>query len=83
MDKPKTISLGRLGETLLYLFGFWIALAVLILALPWSPQDGFMQSAKVVLLLASLVALVVSVIGATTGLLSVAGMSSKDPEPKP
>lgn len=77
------IALGRLGETMLYLFGFWIALTVLVLALPWTPVDAFMQAAKIVLLLAALVALVASVIGATTGLLTVVGMSVKDPEPKP
>jgi hypothetical protein len=82
MQKTRT-SLGRLGETMLYLFGFWIALTVLVLALPWTPADAFMQSAKIVLLLAALVALVSSVIGATTGLLSVVGMSAKDPEPRP
>lgn len=82
MQKTR-IGLGRLGETMLYLFGFWIALTVLILALPWTPADSYMQAAKIVLLLAALVALVSSVIGATTGLLNAVGMSAKDPEPRP
>ena len=83
MSKPGTIALGRLGETLLYVFGAWITLTVLILALPWAPEESFMQAARMVLLFASVIALLISVIGAGSGLLGLFGMSVKDPDPKP
>jgi hypothetical protein len=81
MGKP--VDLGRLGETLLYLFGFWISLTVLILAMPWQPTEAFMQSARVVLVGFTGVALFVCAIGSATGLLGLSGMSVKDPNPKP
>ena len=80
MSKP--VALGRLGETLLYLFGFWISLTVLIIAFPWAPKEAFMQSARVVLVGFSGVALFVCAIGSATGLLGLSGMSPK-PEAAP
>ena len=82
MSKPAA-SLGRLGETLLYVFGAWITLTVFILALPWAPEEPLMQSARLVLLFASVIALLISVVGAGSGLLGLFGMSVKDPAPKP
>lgn len=84
MDKPRSTGIGRLGETLLYVFGAWITLTVLILALPWAPQESFMQAARLVLLFVSGIALLIAVVGAATGLLGVlGGMSVKDPAPRP
>ncbi len=84
MDKPRTTSLGRLGETLLYVFGAWITLTVFILALPWAPEESFMQAARLVLLFVSAIALLIAVVGASAGLLGFfGGMSVKDPAPKP
>lgn len=84
MDKPRTSGVGRVGETLLYVFGAWIALTVLILAMPWAPEESFMQSARLVLLFASVIALLISVVGAGTGLLGLfGGMAVKDADPKP
>ena len=76
--------LGRVGEMLLYLFGFWIALAVTILALSWAPEDAFMQSARILLIAMGCVALLISSIGGATGLLGLFGhLSPKDPAPRP
>ena len=84
MDKPSKTGLGRLGETLLYVFGAWIALTVFILALPWAPEESFMQAARLVLLFAAGIALLISVVGSAAGLLGVfGGMSVKDTAPKP
>lgn len=84
MNKPSTTALGRLGETLLYVFGAWVTLTVFILALPWDPQESFMQAARMVLLFVSAIALLIAVVGAASGLLGVfGGMSVKDPAPKP
>jgi len=56
----------------------------MILALPWAPHDSFMQAARLVLLAVAAIALLISVVGAVTGLLSVFGrMSVNDPAPKP
>lgn len=83
MSKPAT-SLGRLGETLLYVFGVWITLTVFILALPWAPEESFMQAARLVLLFISAIALLIAVVGAAASLLGLfGGMSVKDPAPKP
>ena len=83
MSEPGTTAVGRVGEALLYVFGAWIALTVLILALPWAPEEPLMQSARLVLLFASVIALLISVVGAGSGLLGLFGMSVKDPAPKP
>ena len=84
MNQPKPNALGRLGETLLYVFGAWVTLTVFVLALPWDPQEAFMQAARMVLLLVSAIALLVAIVGAASGLLGVfGGMSVKDPAPKP
>lgn len=84
MNQPKPTALGRLGETLLYVFGAWVTLTVFILALPWDPQEAFTQAARMVLLFVSAIALLVAIVGAASGLLGVfGGMSVKDPAPKP
>ena len=83
MSKPAP-SLGRLGEMLLYVFGAWITLTVFILALPWAPEESFMQAARLVLLFVSAIALLIAVVGACAGLLGFfGGMSVKDHAPKP
>ncbi len=84
MNKRSTTGLGRLGEMLFYVFGAWVTLTVFILALPWDPQEAFMQAARMVLLFVSAIALLIAVVGAASGLLGVfGGMSVKDPAPKP
>lgn len=83
MDKPRASAFGRIGETLLYLFGFWISLAALIIAMPWAPVDPFLQSTRILLLIVSGVTLVVATIGATSGLIGAFGANTKDPAPKP
>jgi hypothetical protein len=76
--------IGRIGEMLLYLLGFWAALAVMTQTLPWAPAGAFMQSARILLLLAASVALLISAIGGTAGLLGLLGhLSPKDPAPRP
>ncbi len=83
MSKRAT-SLGRLGEMLLYVFGAWVTVTVFILALPWAPEESFMQAARLVLLFISAIALLVAIVGASASLLGLfGGMSVKDPAPKP
>ncbi|MEQ1610859.1 MAG: hypothetical protein ABL956_18125 [Hyphomonadaceae bacterium] len=84
MNTVRNNGLGRLGEMILYAFGAWISLTAVILALPWAPHESFMQAARLVLLAIAAIALLISVVGAATGLLSAFGrMSVKDPAPKP
>jgi hypothetical protein len=84
MDKAPPPRIGRVGETVLYLFGLWISLTVFILAMPWVPVDAFLQSAKIVLMLAAGILLVISLFGAASGLLgAMAWMAPRDPDPKP
>ncbi|RYY97819.1 MAG: hypothetical protein EON61_14220 [Alphaproteobacteria bacterium] len=84
MNKRSTTGLGRLGDMLFYVFGAWVTLTVFILALPWDPQEAFMEAARMVLLFVSAIALLVAVVGAASSLLGVfGGMSVKDTAPKP
>lgn len=84
MNTVRNTGLGRLGEMILYTFGAWISLTAMILALPWAPDESVMQAARLVLLAVAAIALLISVVGAVTGLLSVFGrMSVKDTAPKP
>ena len=82
MSKSTTTGLERLGVTLLYLGGAWMALTVLIVAAPWAPDEAWIKSVRLVLLFVAGAALLLSVFGAATGVLGLFGMSVK-PEPQP
>ncbi len=74
----------RIGQTALYLFGLWIALSVMILILPWAPEEALMQGARLVALLAGAVAILVTLVGGATGLLGLLGhLAPRDPAPRP
>ncbi len=69
---------SQVGQVAFFLVVAWLALGTFILALPWQPENAFMQSGRLFVLALSTLATAIGILGACWAII----FKASDAEPK-